>query len=107
MAPCFASPQSALSGLAALAGGTRQPVHEDQPRRVHRRDASARAAALAEIARALKPGGFLVVVEVVFDPHFQSRSTVTKLAMASGLRERALFGHGFAYVIHFEKPDGA
>ncbi|MCF8199189.1 MAG: methyltransferase domain-containing protein [Sulfuritalea sp.] len=50
-----------------------------------------RAAALAEIFGALKPGGFLTIVEVIFDPHFLSRSTVTRLAISTGLRERAFF----------------
>jgi len=62
-----------------------------------------RAVALAELARTLKPGGILAIVEVIFDPHFQSRKTVTELATSTGLRERAFFGHGLAYVIHFEK----
>lgn len=65
-----------------------------------------RTAALAELFGALKPGGFLAIVEVVFDPHFQSRSTVTSLATSTGFRERAFFGHNLAYVIHFEKPNG-
>ncbi len=64
------------------------------------------AAALAELFSALKPGGFLAIVEVIFDPHFQSRSTVTSLAISTGFRERAFFGHSLAYVIHFEKPNG-
>lgn len=63
------------------------------------------ADAFAELARALKPGGVLAVVEVIFDPHFQSRSKVTGLAVAAGLHERAFFGHRLAYVIHFAKPD--
>jgi len=65
-----------------------------------------RAAAFTELFGALKPGGVLAIVELVFDPHFQSRSTVTKLAISTGLGERAFFGHRLAYVIHFEKPDG-
>ena len=64
-----------------------------------------RAAALAELFAALKPGGILAIVEVLFDPHFQPRRTVTDLAVAAGLRERAFFGHRGAYVILFEKPD--
>lgn len=64
------------------------------------------AVALAELFGALKPGGILAVVEVIFDPHFQSRSTVTRLAVSVGFRERAFFGHSLAYVIHFDKPDG-
>lgn len=65
-----------------------------------------RAVALAELFGALKPGGLLAVVEVIFDPHFQSRGTVTGLATATGFREQAYFGHRWAYVIHFEKPYG-
>lgn len=65
-----------------------------------------RAAALSELSRALKPGGVLSIVEVIFDPHFQSRTAVTRLAESIGLQERAFFGHRLAYVLHFEKPDG-
>jgi ubiquinone/menaquinone biosynthesis C-methylase UbiE len=64
-----------------------------------------RAAALDELFRSLKPGGVLAVVEVIFDPHFQTRSTVTSLATSIGFRERAFFGHRLAYVIHFEKRE--
>ncbi len=63
-----------------------------------------REAAFAELYSALKPGGVLAVVEVIFDPHFQSRNTVTQLAASTGFRERAFFGHRLAYVMHFEKP---
>jgi 2-polyprenyl-3-methyl-5-hydroxy-6-metoxy-1,4-benzoquinol methylase len=63
------------------------------------------AAALAELYGALKPGGLLAVVEIIGDPHFQSRSTVTRLALSAGFRERAFFGRSLAYVIHFEKPN--
>ena len=38
-----------------------------------------RAAALAELFGALKPGGVLAIVELIFDPHFQPRRTVTSL----------------------------
>lgn len=62
------------------------------------------AAAMAELFDALGPEGVLAVVEVVFDPHFQSRRAVTALAVSAGFRERAFFGHSLAYVIHFEKP---
>jgi ubiquinone/menaquinone biosynthesis C-methylase UbiE len=63
------------------------------------------AAAFAELFDALKPGGLLAVVEVIFDPHFQTRGTVTRLAASGGFREQAFFGHSLAYVIHFEKPE--
>ncbi|MBM9535860.1 class I SAM-dependent methyltransferase [Desulfobulbus alkaliphilus] len=64
-----------------------------------------RASVLAELFAVLKPGGILAIVEVIFDPHFQSRGTVSDLAMAAGFRERAFFGHRLAYVLHFEKPE--
>lgn len=60
--------------------------------------------AVAELFRALKPGGLLAVVEVIFDPHFQSRATVTQLALANGFGQGAFFGHRLAYVLHFVKP---
>lgn len=65
------------------------------------------AIAFAELFSVLKPGGILAIVEVIFDPHFQSRKAVTRLAASAGFRERAFFGHGLAYVIHFGKPQGA
>ncbi|MCA9315376.1 MAG: class I SAM-dependent methyltransferase [Planctomycetota bacterium] len=61
-------------------------------------------AALVELRDALVPAGVLAIVEVIFDPHFQRRTTVTKLATSIGLRERAFFGHRLAYVLHMEKP---
>jgi len=62
-----------------------------------------RSAAMKELFSALRPGGILAVVEVIFDPHFQSRGSVTELALSVGFREREFFGHNWAYVIHFEK----
>ncbi|MCB1966675.1 MAG: methyltransferase domain-containing protein [Candidatus Accumulibacter sp.] len=62
-----------------------------------------RTAAFAELFGALEPGGLLAVVEVIFDPHFQSRATVTALAVSAGFREHAFIGHRLAYVIHFVK----
>jgi ubiquinone/menaquinone biosynthesis C-methylase UbiE len=63
-----------------------------------------REAAVAELYSALKPGGFLSVTEVIFDPHFQRRATVSALATAAGFQERAFAGNRFAYTIHFVKP---
>jgi ubiquinone/menaquinone biosynthesis C-methylase UbiE len=65
-----------------------------------------RAAAVTELFHSLKPGGLLAVVELVFDPHFQTRRKATELAVAAGFREKAFFGSRIAYVIHFEKPSG-
>ncbi len=64
------------------------------------------AAALQAIHRVLKPGGLLSVTEIVFDPHFQGRSKVARLAAAAGFHERAFFGNRIAYTLHLEKPAG-
>ena len=63
-----------------------------------------REAAMKEIYGALKPGGVLSVTEVLFDPHFQGRQTVTQLAKAAGFCEKAFYGNAVAYTMHFEKP---
>ena len=60
-------------------------------------------AALQEIYQALKPGGILSVTEVIFDPHFQSRASVQKVAGSVGFREAGFFGKRLAYTMQFEK----
>src|SRR5262249_48308695 len=59
-----------------------------------------RQAALREIFDALKPGGILSVTEVIFDPHFQRRGLVRRLAHAAGFREQQSFGHRHAYTLN-------
>ena len=61
-------------------------------------------AALQEIFDALKPGGILAVTEVIFDPHFQSRGKVTRLAEAVGFREHRFFGSRLAFTLNLQKP---
>ncbi len=63
--------------------------------------------ALKELFDALKPGGILSVTEVIFDPHFQTRSTVLRRATSAGFREKAFFGNRIAYTLHLEKPGKA
>lgn len=63
-----------------------------------------REAALREMFETLKPGGILSVTEVIFDPHFQSRRTVTRATEAIGFRERTRFGTQLAFTLHLEKP---
>ena len=63
-----------------------------------------RQAALEEIFDALKPGGILSVTEIIFDPHFQRRGTVLRLANAVGFREKKLFGNCIAFTLNLEKP---
>ena len=59
--------------------------------------------ALQEIYSSLKPGGMLSITEIIFDPHFHRRSTVTKLANEVGFIEQAFYGNRFAYMINFIK----
>ena len=63
-----------------------------------------REAALREIHAALKPGGILSVTEIIFDPHFQSRRTLERLASAAGFSMKEFFGNFLAFTLHFEKP---
>jgi ubiquinone/menaquinone biosynthesis C-methylase UbiE len=61
-------------------------------------------AALQETFDALKPGGILSVTELIFDPHFQRKGTVIKLATAVGFQEKNSFGGRLAYTMHLQKP---
>lgn len=63
-----------------------------------------RKAALAEVFRALKPGGILSITELLPDPHYQTAETVRRLAMEAGFIEVRRFGSFPAYTIHFDKP---
>lgn len=65
-----------------------------------------RPGALKEIFDSLKSGGLLSVTETLFDPHYQSRQTVTRLASEVGFRERGFFGNRLAFTVHLEKPAG-
>ena len=64
-----------------------------------------RQSGLRGIHRAMKPGGILSISEFLFDPHYQSRGTILKLARPVGLREKAFFGNRFAFTVHLEKSD--
>ncbi len=63
-----------------------------------------REAAMREIHAALRPGGILSVTEVVFDPHFQPRGTVGRIAHGVGFLPRACHGHCCAYTLILVKP---
>lgn len=61
-------------------------------------------AVFQEIFAVLKPGGILTVTEVIFDPHFQRRETVLKLAKKNGFHEKDFSGNWAAYSMLLEKP---
>ena len=64
-----------------------------------------RERALAELFSCLKPGGVLAVTEVIFDPHFQRRSTVTRLCTQVGFAEHDFVGNQIAFIQNFIKPN--
>ena len=64
-----------------------------------------RPRALREIFAALKPGGFLLVSEVLADPHYQSLAKVKELAEACGFRPGVRHGNRCQYSLALEKPD--
>jgi ubiquinone/menaquinone biosynthesis C-methylase UbiE len=66
-----------------------------------------REAALHEIFAALRPGGILLVEETIRDPHYQTRSTVTRLAGAAGFIEKEFSGNWFSYIVTWEKSSGS
>lgn len=63
-----------------------------------------RAAALADLFQSLRPGGLLAVAELVFDPHFQRRATVERLARGAGFIPHAFHGHAAAYLLVLQRP---
>ena len=63
-----------------------------------------RAAVLAQCFRALKTGGVLSVTEMFPDPHYQSRSTVKRLAEEAGFRLQSIQGGWWLFTANFVKP---
>lgn len=63
-----------------------------------------RERALREIHDALKPGGYLVVAEVMGDPHYQFKKKLIEMAGRTGLRPGEVTGGFFAYTMRLHKP---
>jgi len=60
--------------------------------------------AMRELFNALKPSGILSITEVIFDPHFQRRSTVSRLAVEAGFEVKDVFGNAIAFTMNVRKP---
>jgi hypothetical protein len=54
----------------------------------------------------LKPGDILLVEETIRDPHFQTRSTVTRLAKPVGFTVKEFSGTRFSFSLTLDKPPG-
>jgi ubiquinone/menaquinone biosynthesis C-methylase UbiE len=64
-------------------------------------------AALRELARVVKPGGRVVVGEMVFDPHMVTLGSLRERAERAGLVYERRLGTPFAYFARFRVPDAA
>lgn len=64
-------------------------------------------AALRELARVLRPGGRLVVGEVIGDPHYVRLSRMRLRAAAAGLSFERRLGGRLGFFARFRKPDEA
>jgi SAM-dependent methyltransferase len=61
-------------------------------------------AALRELARALKPGGRLVVGELLGDPHYVALGPMRLRAAAAGLEFERRSGNALGFFARFSKP---
>lgn len=64
-----------------------------------------REAVLSRCHEALKPGGWLSNTEIFLDPHYQSRTTVLRLANSAGFEWQKTEGNAFFYTMTFIKPN--
>ena len=64
-------------------------------------------AALRELARVVKPGGRVVVGEMVFDPHMVTLGSLRERAGRAGLVYERKLGTPLAYFARFRVPDAA
>jgi ubiquinone/menaquinone biosynthesis C-methylase UbiE len=62
-----------------------------------------RAAALRQCYRALKPGGILSITEIFGDPHYQSASTIKRLARGVGFHFQSIQGKWWFFTATFQK----
>jgi ubiquinone/menaquinone biosynthesis C-methylase UbiE len=63
-----------------------------------------RAEAIAQCFQALKSGGILSISEMLPDPHYQSKTTVKRLAKAAGFQIQSVEGGIWLFTANFVKP---
>lgn len=65
------------------------------------------SAAMRELARVLRPGGRLVVGELMGDPHYVGIKSMRLRAAAAGLDFESKVGNRLGFFARFRKPGGA
>jgi ubiquinone/menaquinone biosynthesis C-methylase UbiE len=65
-----------------------------------------REAAIQQCYAALKPNGILSITEIFPDPHYQSRSTVQRMAEAAGFHLKETHGLWYFFTANFVKAKG-
>ena len=60
--------------------------------------------ALHAVFETVKPGGIVSVTEIIFDPHFQSKTHIETLMITAGFTPKATIGPWYAYTSLFQKP---
>lgn len=63
-----------------------------------------RAAALIQCFRALKSGGILSITEMLPDPHYQSKTTIKRMAKDAGFSLQSVNGGMWLFTANFVKP---
>jgi ubiquinone/menaquinone biosynthesis C-methylase UbiE len=63
-----------------------------------------RVGAIAQCFRALNSGGILSISEILPDPHYQSKTTVKRLAEAAGFQLQSVEGGMWLFTANFMKP---
>src|SRR5262249_24193584 len=66
-----------------------------------------REAAFKQCYRALKPGGIMSITEMIGDPHYQSRSTLRRLAEHAGFQLQSIRGNWWMFTANFTKADAS
>ncbi|TMM09542.1 MAG: methyltransferase domain-containing protein [Actinobacteria bacterium] len=107
-----AAGERGIANIAAWEGDAQELIFEDN--RFHGAyltvtlgEVPDQDAALRELARVVKPGGRVVVGEMVFDPHMVTLGSLRERAGRAGLVYERKLGTPLAYFARFRVPNAA